>query len=483
MRILSPPAKSLAIRAFCAVPGGEEPLFRSQVEFHFDEAAKHLLNARPGSLKNPDLLALIRAPKASVAFNLPLRRSVRPGKTAIEIVPAFCTQHSHHHTLPCYGCLRYDFDMDQQTAEALSLLYTITHALFDLPLGGAACGLQIDPARYTSAELESLTRRVGIELFRKSFIGRGNGFFGPELGVGSREMAWLRDTYAATLGSRDVDAVGSAAGKPMSIGGLEGGADAVGQGVVAGLKELSTRELAGQTVIIQGYGKAGTAIHRALEAAGCHVIGVAEYSSGVYDEAGLGYDALSAHWNRSRNFSMLPSSTVASNDAVTFQRCNILVLAGTEMGVTKFSARRVRCDLVAEVAHGGVTYQAETALARRGIRVIPDILIGAGANVAAYLEWIKGHRHVRLGRLEKRWNRDSLQRICDLAGGKGLPSIEEATEKTLVETMVQSEIREKCREVGEYATKTGVSLRVAAYAKAIQRLMAEQNEAGLMMMA
>src|SRR5687767_9427870 len=211
----------------------------------FDETADHLqLDA--------DLRAILRVPKREWTVNFPVK--LDDGK--VRVFTGYRVQHNVARG-PAKGGLRYHPSTDLDDVRALAMWMTWKCALVDVPFGGAKGGVAIDPSQLSQKEIEAVTRRFATEL--EGIIGPDSDIPAPDVGTNAQTMAWIMDTVSM---HRGYSVPGVVTGKPVSLGGSEGRADATGQGVLYTIEHAAARagfDLHGARVAVQGFGNVGGA--------------------------------------------------------------------------------------------------------------------------------------------------------------------------------------------------------------------------------
>ena len=340
---------------------------------HFEAAAEHL------SLDD-GLRAVLRVPQREVTVNFPVKRD----DGSVEVFTGYRVQHNVARG-PAKGGLRYHPQTDLDDVRALAMWMTWKCALVGVPFGGAKGGVTCDPTLMSARELEALTRRFATEL--EGVIGPDSDIPAPDVGTNARTMAWIMDTVSM---HRGYSVPGVVTGKPISLGGSEGRADATGQGVLYTVEAAASRlgfELRGATVAVQGFGNVGEAAARLLHRAGARVVAITDVNGGVYNQLGLEVPALSRHLQEHGTVAGAPRTTAITNDELFALPVDVLVLAALEGQITGSNAGQVRARVLAEAANGPVSPAADPILLQNGVLVVPDILCNSGGVIVSYLEW------------------------------------------------------------------------------------------------
>ncbi|KAA5543488.1 Glu/Leu/Phe/Val family dehydrogenase [Adhaeribacter rhizoryzae] len=385
--------------------------FLNSVHHYFDEAARHT-NIDPGILEQ------IKICNSVYKVNFPVEAD---GK--VIVYEGIRAQHSHH-KLPTKGGIRYSMHVDEDEVIALATLMTFKCALVDVPFGGAKGGIKINPRTTPVEILEKVTRRYASELIKKNLIGPGVDVPAPDYGTGSREMAWIADTYH-TFKHGETNALGSVTGKPVGQGGIRGRTEATGLGIFYGLREaLQDTEilkqlnispgLNGKRMIVQGLGNVGYhAAHFCMQE-GVIITGIAEREGGIFNPDGLDLEAAFLHRKSTGSILDFPGATNVTNslDLLTYE-CDILLPAALENQIDHTNAAHVKAKIIAEGANGPITQDGEKILLKKGIFIIPDLYLNAGGVTVSYFEWLKNISNVRFGRMGKRAEEASLRRIVD----------------------------------------------------------------------
>jgi len=471
------------------------PNFYNTVENFFKKAA-------PYTGLDAGLLHQINVCNSIYAIQFPVEITNKTtGKTEVKVIEAYRVQHSHHR-LPTKGGIRYAENVDQHEVMALATLMSYKCAIVHVPFGGAKGGVKINPKDFTEDELERITRRYTYELVRRNFIGPSIDVPAPDYGTGGREMAWIYDTYR-TLRENEIDAAGCVTGKPVALYGIQGRTEATGRGVFYGLREACsdvhdmkqiglTTGLAGKTMIIQGMGNVGSYTGTISQQEGdVKVVGVGEYEGSIYLEGGIDIEKLLEIRKETGSILNYPGATVlpqADRNKILEMPCDILVPAALENQITSENAGRIQAKIIGEAANGPISSAAEEILLKKGVLIIPDVYLNAGGVTVSYFEWLKNLSHMRFGRMEKRFNQTSQERLLhvmqDLTGRQIDPELlrkvaRGADEVDLVRSGLEETMARSYGFIHEFQRQHNIDMRTAAFAYAIKLIGNDYTSLGI----
>jgi glutamate dehydrogenase/leucine dehydrogenase len=239
----------------------------------------------------------------------------------------------------------------------------------------------------SKSELERMTRRFASEIL--PLIGPDQDIPAPDVYTDSQTMAWIMDTYSMMKGHT---IPGVVTGKPISIGGSLGRAEATARGLVFVVEEackLKRMPLRNATVAVQGFGNAGATAARLLFEKKAKIVALSDTRGGVTNPRGIDPIKALRYKERSGTVVGMPGASRMSNDDLVTMKCDILIPAALENVITLSNAEAVKARIVAEAANGPTTPHADEILARRGITVLPDILANAGGVTVSYFEWVQ----------------------------------------------------------------------------------------------
>ncbi len=328
------------------------------------------------------LRRVLRVPKRQLTVNFP----VTMDDGHVEVFTGYRVQHNLSRG-PAKGGIRYHQNVDLDEVRALAMWMTWKCAVVNVPFGGGKGGVIVDPRKLSMHELEGLTRRFTTEI--SPLIGPDRDIPAPDVNTNAQVMAWMMDTYSMHHG---YTISGVVTGKPISIGGSQGRADATGRGIVFCAQRAAEHmgmPFEGATVAVQGFGNVGEAAARLAHDHGAKLVAVVDVNGGAYRAEGMDPTQLKLHLQETGSTEGTPGTEPISNAQLIGLDCDILILAALENQVTAENAHTVKARIMAEGANGPTTPEADAILHRNGVLVIPDILCNAGGVVVSYFEWVQ----------------------------------------------------------------------------------------------
>ncbi len=406
-----------------------------------DDAREQLASAVETLGFGPSVFAMLAEPRREISVSIPLRRD----DGTSEVLRGYRVQHNYSRG-PGKGGVRFDARVDIEEVRALAMWMTWKCALLDVPYGGAKGGVRVDPRRYSTAELERITRRYTSEI--APLIGPDTDIPAPDIGTDEQTMAWMMDTYSAVRGHT---VLGVVTGKPIALGGSQGRAASTSRGVVAVAVEALGHagiDVRGARAAVQGFGKVGRGAARFLAEEGVKVLAVSDVYGGIHDRSGLDIAALERYVDETGSIVGFPDAEPISGEDVLTADVDLLVPAAVEGVVHAGNAGEIRARVIVEGANGPLTGEADRILESRGVLVVPDILANAGGVVVSYFEWVQANQSYW-------WSEGEVN-------------------ERLVDRMTRA-----WRDVLSYARQRRLTLRLAATCMAVERVYRAHELRGL----
>ncbi len=386
-----------------------------------------------------DLLEKLRRPKERIEVML----SPQLSDGRVHTIPSYIVRHNTA-LGPAKGGIRMSSLVTLDDVNGLSMDMTWKCALIGVPFGGGKSGIVADPRKLSAGDREVLIRSFARSAVRH--IGPQVYVPAPDMGTTERDMGHIKDTLSNDDGQATTSGC-YVTGKPVILGGVPGRREATGRGVAICVREALAcmkQPIEQATVVLQGFGNVGGAAALILHQMGARIIAVADIDGAVVNHDGLDVPALFEYAKCSGTVLGFDGGQDIDAAAVLELPCDVLIPAAAAGQITADNAPRIAARLVAEGANGPTLHEADEILRERNIVVVPDILCNAGGVYVSYIEYTQETQQEQFTetlvnkRLEKRMV-DRYQHVCQVAADKKL-TLREAAMAIAIERVVEATV-------------------------------------------
>ncbi len=326
---------------------------------------------------------LLKEPLRTVEIRIPVRMD--DGK--VQVFTGFRAQHNDA-VGPNKGGIRLHPNVTIEDVKALSMWMTLKAGVMNLPYGGGKGAIICDPRELSLGELERLSRGYVRALF--DLLGPNQDVPAPDIFTNAQMMAWMLDEYNLINRSQQPAFI---TGKPVALGGSEGRERATASGVTVVVKEAAKKrnlDLQGATVIIQGFGNAGSNLAKFLSDEGAKVIGISDAHGALHDSEGLDVEYLLDRRDSFGTVTTLFDETITSEELLQIP-CDILIPASMGEQISYQDAKTLDTKIIVEVANSPLSEEANRLLTEKDVLIIPDVLASSGGLTVSYFEWVQNN--------------------------------------------------------------------------------------------
>jgi glutamate dehydrogenase (NAD(P)+) len=346
---------------------------------------------------------------------------------------------------PYKGGIRFHPEVDLDEVRALAELMTWKTAIVNIPYGGAKGGVNVDPSKLETREVQAVARSFMDKV--EKVLGPQRDIPAPDVGTNAQVMAWLMDEYGKLHGHTPA----CVTGKPIALEGSYGREAATGRGVVQVFREAAPQldlDPGSATFVVQGFGNVGAWAARLMQELGAKMVGVADASGAIADPEGIDAEKLAAHVGDGHGVTEFDGHAEEIDpDELVALECDVFIPAALGGMIHEGNADRMRCRMMVEGANSPTTPKADAILNDKGVVIVPDVLANAGGVVVSYFEWVQNLQHFR-------WTEDEVnERLGEI-------------------------MRRAFNEVAERAREHDIPMRPAAYELGIQRVVEAASTRG-----
>lgn len=274
---------------------------------------------------------------------------------------------------PSIGGLRMAADVTTDECMRLARAMTLKNAAAGLPHGGGKSVLRADPG------MPREEKEKKIRAFAYALRNEADYIFGPDMGTDEKCMGWVKDE------------IGRSVGLPEALGGIpldEFGATGFGlMHACASALSLAARSLAGTKIVIQGFGAVGRHAARFLSEKGALIVGVADTGGGLAHPGGLNIQELLAWKKTGRSVAAFAGGSRIGAEELIGLGCDVWIPAARPDVIDLQNLDQLKARYVIPGANIPMSDEAETALHKKGVIVVPDFVANAGGVICAAMEY------------------------------------------------------------------------------------------------
>jgi glutamate dehydrogenase (NAD(P)+) len=286
------------------------------------------------------------------------------------------------------GGVRMAPDVSTQECFRLARAMTWKNAAAGLPHGGGKSVIFGDP-RMPMRQKEQV-----IRAFANALRDIADYVPGPDMGTDELCMGWIKDE------------TGRAVGLPTAVGGIpldQIGATGFGlASCVDVARGFIGLELKGARVAVQGFGAVGKHAARFLAEKGAVLVAASDSGGTLTHRDGLDVQALIDLKDAGKPLHAHPQGEKRAADAIIDVPCDIWIPAARPDVIHADNVARLNTRLIPQGANIPCTPEAEAALHKRGVLVVPDFIANAGGVICASIEFRGGTQRAAFDYIDER---------------------------------------------------------------------------------
>jgi len=284
-----------------------------------------------------------------------------------------------------------DITVEEMAELARGMTYKFSS--FDIPIGGAKCGIWANP-KIEGSERQSIFRAFGRAI-RPLLSSRILLSTGTDMGT------YYEDLKIAFRASGRVSL-----GREPQIDGDPLTDLATGYGVTVAAREACrflNIGFEGTSVAIEGFGKVGGSVLKSMVKLGANIVAISTINGCLYNSKGLDIDLLLKEREECGDECVLSfvGARHLPKEALFQLPVDILVPGARPREINSINVGKIKAKIISSGANVPITEEAEEVLFRRGIISVPDFIANAGGVISGLILMFGGDPNSALQGVER----------------------------------------------------------------------------------